>query len=295
MFRVPFTRDNNAVAQLIRSCFTSFLGPLVNGRSCFVANRGVINLMGQSPGQSGCRLSISPGCLYMRSCGMFLDNNFVCEEIFKVVIERAHALANECGCDINGPSYLMSGRMSISCALSSVEQIASLAATMLCHAGGVKLIHLMYDQIVPTLLLSPGDRKRGSAGSLCSIFEGFALAFVLLLSGASIWGIGENPPVYTSVHPSKRQRIVGMHLEFISMVMEGNMDLGCGQATWRAYVLCFVGLLVDFVPAWIPQVPLKTLQKLASGLKKWHEHDLAHSLLERGGPEAISIVVEHML
>lgn len=290
----PFSQDNNAVAQLIQSCFSSFLGPLVNGQSCFVANRGVTSLMGQSPSKSGCRLSISPGCLYMRSCGMFLDNNFVCEEIFKVVIERARALANECGCAYDGPSRLRSGRMPISSASSSVEQIASLAATMLCHAGGVKLIHLMYDQIVPTLLLSAGDTKLGSVGSLCSIFEGSALAFVLLLSGAGIWGIGEKSPVYTSVHPSKRQRVVSRHLEFMSMVMEGNMDLGCGQATWRAYVLCFVGLLVDFVPAWIPQVPLETLQKLASGLQKWHEHDLARSLLERGGPKAITTVVEYM-
>ncbi|XP_051179961.1 mediator of RNA polymerase II transcription subunit 33A isoform X3 [Lolium perenne] len=289
----PFTRDNNAVGQLIRSCFSSFLGPLVNGRSCSLANRGVTSLMGQTPGQRGSRRSLSPGCLYMRSCGMFMDNNFVCEEIFKVVMERARALANECGCD--GASRLMSGRMPLSSASSSVEQIASLAATMLCHAGGVKLIHLLYGQIVPALLLSAGDTKLGSAGPLCSMFEGFALAFVLILSGASIWGIGVDSPDYISVHTTKRRQAVGRHLEFMTKVMEGNMDLGCGQATWRTYVLCFVGLLVDFVPTWIPEVQLETLQKLASGLQKWNEHDLALSLLERGGPKAVTIVVESML
>jgi hypothetical protein len=224
---------------------------------------------------------------------MFLDNNFVCEEIFKVVIERAHALANECGGD--RASRLRSGRMPLSSASSSVEQIASLAATMLCHAGGVKLIHLLYGQIVPSLLLSGGDTKLGSAGPLCCMFEGFALAFVLILSGASIWGIGVKSPVYISVHTTKRRQAVGRHMEFMAKVIEGNMDLRCGQATWRTYVLCFVGLLVDFVPAWIPEVQLKTLQRLASGLQKWNEHDLAIALLERGGPKAITTVVESML
>lgn len=266
---------------------------MVNGRSCFVANRGVTSLMGQSPGQRGSWPCISPGYLYMRTCAMFRDNNFVCEEIFKVVIERARALANECGCD--RPSRLRSGRMSLCSASSSVEQIASLATAMLCHAGGMKLINLLYKQVVPTLLVSAGETKLGSAGPLCSIFEGFALAFVVLLSGASIWGVGVNSPVYTSGHTTTRQRTVGQHLEFMANVMEGSMNLGCGEATWRAYVLCFVGLLVEFVPAWIPEVKLETLQKLASGLQKWNEHDLALSLLERGGPKAITTVVESML
>ncbi|CAM0957186.1 unnamed protein product [Alopecurus aequalis] len=289
----PFTRDNNAVAQLIRSCFSSFLGPLVNGRSCLVANRGVTSLMGQSLRERDSRPCISPGYLYTRTCGMFLDNNFVCEEILKVVIERARALANECGGD--RPSRLRSGRMPLCSASSSVKHIASLAAAMLCHAGGVKLIHILYKQVVPTLLVSAGESKLGSAGPMCSMFEGFALAFVLVLSGASIWGIGVNSPVYTSGHTTTRERAVGRHLEFMAKVMEGNMDLSCGQATWRAYVLCFVGLLVDFVPAWVPEVQLETLQKMASALQKWNEHDLALSLLERGGPKAITTVVESML
>lgn len=289
----PFTRDNEAVAQLIRSCFSSFLGPVVDGRSCFVANRGVTSLMGKALREGGPHLSVSPGFLYMRSCRMFPHSNFACEEIFKVVIERARSLASECGSD--RPTRLRSGRMPLSCASSSVEQIASLAATMLCHAGGVKLIRLLYEQILPTLLLSAGEAKLGSAGPVCSILEGFALAYVLLLSGASIWGVGETSPVYTSIYTSKRQRVVDRHLEFMAKVMEGNIELGCGQATWRAYVLCFVGLLVDFVPTWIPEVKLETLQKLASGLRKWHECDLALSLLERGGPKAITTVVESIL
>uniref|UniRef100_A0A0A9HGW3 Uncharacterized protein n=1 Tax=Arundo donax TaxID=35708 RepID=A0A0A9HGW3_ARUDO len=229
----------------------------------------------------------------MRSCWLFPDNIFVCEEILKVVIERAHALANDCGSD--RPARLRSGCMLLSSASSSVEQTASLAATMLCHAGGVNLIRLLYEHILPTLLLSSGEEKLGSAGQVCSMFEGFALAYVLLLSGTGIWGVGETSPAYTSIYTSKRQRVVDRHLGFMAKVMEGNIVLGCGEATWRAYVLCFVGLLVDFVPTWIPEVKLETLQKLASGLRKWHEGDLALSLLERGGPKAITLVVESLL
>ncbi|KAL6865104.1 hypothetical protein ACP4OV_016255 [Aristida adscensionis] len=289
-----FTRDNNAVAQLIRSCFSSFLGPLVDGHSCFVANRGVTSLLGQ--GFSGGRkpwLSVSPGFLYMQSCRLFPDNIFVCEEILKVVIERARALANGCGSD--RPKRLRSGCMPMSSALSSVEQIASLASTMICHAGGASLIRLMYEQILPTLLLSAGEEKLGSAGQVCSTLEGYALAYVLLLSGASIWGVGETSPAYSSIYTSKRQLVVDRHLGFMAKVMEGNIVLGCGEATWRAYVLCFVSLLVNFVPAWIAEVKLEILQKLASGLRKWHEDGLALSLLERGGSKAVTSVVDFLL
>jgi len=185
--------------------------------------------------------------------------------------------------------------MTLSDASSLVEQISSLAATMLCHAGGVNLIRLLYEHILPTLLLSAGEDKLGSAGHVCSLFEGYALAYVLLWSGASIWGVGETSPAYASIYTSKRQRIVDRHLEFMAKVMEGNIVLGCGETTWRSYVLCFVGLLVDFVPAWILEVKLETLEKLASGLRKWHKGDLALSLLERGGKKAVTSVVESLL
>ncbi|XP_066366779.1 mediator of RNA polymerase II transcription subunit 33A-like isoform X3 [Miscanthus floridulus] len=289
----PFTRDNTAVAQLIRSCFSSFLGPLVDGRSCFVANRGVANLLGQTFDEKAHRLAVAPGFLYMRSCWLFPNNSFVCEEILEVVIERAHAIANACSSD--RPARLRSDSLPLSAASSLVEQIASLAATMLCHAGGVNLIRLLYEQIIPTLLLSGGEAKLGSAGQVCSIIEGYTLAYVLLFSGARIWGVGETSPAYTSIYTSKRQRVVDRHLEFMARVMEGNIVLGCGDATWRSYVLCFVNLLVNFVPTWIPEVKLKTLQKLASGLQRWHEGDLALSLLERGGTKTVTSVVESLL
>ncbi|GJM88243.1 hypothetical protein PR202_ga04283 [Eleusine coracana subsp. coracana] len=98
----------------------------------------------------------------------------------------------------------LSTTMSLSSASSSVQQIASLAATMLCLAGGVNLIRLLYEQVLPTLLLSAGDEKLGSAGQVCSIFEGFALAYVLLMSGASVWGVGKtSPSLCVNIHIKK--------------------------------------------------------------------------------------------
>ncbi|CAD6334493.1 unnamed protein product [Miscanthus lutarioriparius] len=211
--------------------------------------------------------------------GALWSQNFVCEEILEVVIERAHAIANACSSD--RPARLRAD--SITCSNDA------------CHAGGVNLIRLLYEQIIPTLLLSGGEAKLGSAGQVCSIIEGYTLAYVLLFSGASIWGVGETSPAYTSIYTSKRQRVVDRHLEFMARVMEGNIVLGCGDATWRSYVLCFVNLLVNFVPTWIPEVKLKTLQKLASGLQRWHEGDLALSLLERGGTKTVTSVVESLL
>lgn len=275
--RSPFTRENAAVGQLIRSCFSSFLGS-ADGFSFFTPNKEVTNLLGHRLHDMAPRLSVSPGILYVRSCPLFPDNNFACEEILKVLIERVRALAKDCSSD--RLPRLRSDSRPLSSASSSVQQTASLAATMLCLAGGVSLIRLLYEQVLPTLLLSAGDEKLGSAGQVCSIFEGFALAYVLLMSGASIWGVGKTSPAYASIYTSKRQRVLDRHLEFMAKVMEGNIVLGCGEATWRAYVLCFVGLLVDFVPTWISEVKLETLQKMAFGLKKWHEGDLASCLSE---------------
>jgi hypothetical protein len=49
---------------------------------------------------------------------------------------------------------------------------------------------------------------------------------------------------------------------------------------------------VRITPAWIQEVKLETLRKLASGLRGWHECELALSLLERGGTAAIGSAAE---
>lgn len=60
------------------------------------------------------------------------------------------------------------------------------------------------------------------------------------------------------------------------------------------YVL-FLGLVLHYAPVWLSDVSAETLKKLAKGLRSWHENELALSLLERGGPSAMTSVIESIL
>ncbi|CAL9069941.1 unnamed protein product [Musa banksii] len=291
--RSPFSRDKDAVAQLIRSCFTAFLGPSVVGGSHITAHRGVNGLLGQFMSDQGVRLPIAPGFLYLRTCRTFHDTHFVNEVIFKLVIEWAHKLANEWASD--GPAHLKSSRISLAAAASGVQQVATLGTCLLCIAGGVEMVQVLYEETLPTMLLSAGGEKLGGAGPVSNILQGYALAYMLILCGALVWGVGNTSPAYASVFSSRRARVIGIHMDFVTGAVEGNIILRCDPATWKAYVSCFVGLLVKFAPAWVHEVKQETLRKLASGLRGWHECDLALSLLERGGPSSMTAVVEYML
>nr|XP_010921239.1 mediator of RNA polymerase II transcription subunit 33A isoform X2 [Elaeis guineensis] len=288
----PFTRDKEAVTQLIRSCFSSFLGPSVTGGSHLSANRGVNGLLGQAMADHGVRLPIAPGFVYLRTCRTFHDPHFVTDVILKLVIEWANKLGNEWAC--SGPARLRSGRLSLAAAVSGVKEVATLGASLLCVAGGVQLVQVLYEESLPTLLLSAWE-KLGGTGPVSNILEGYVMAYMLILSGVFVWGIGNSCPAYSSSYSSRRARVIGRHMDFVAGVVEGNISLGCDPAMWKAYVSCFVGLLVSFVPTWVPEVKQLTLCKLASGLRGWHECDLALSLLEHGGPAAMDAVVESVL
>lgn len=291
--RSPFSTEKDAIAELIRSCFSSFLGPLGARESQSTTMRGVGGLLGQFMADQGVRLPIAPGFLYLRTCRNFHSPHFFNEVIFKLVIEYAHKLAIEWGS--GGPARLKSSRTSLATAALGIQQAATLGASLLFIAGGVQLVQVVYEETVPTLLLSPDEAvKLGGAGPILNILLGYALAYMLILCGALVWGLGNTCP-HTSVFSARRARVIGIHMDLIAGGMEGTIMLGCDPATWKAYVLCFVGLLVNFAPAWIPEVKQETLHKLASGLKGWQECDLALSLLELGGPPSMTAVVESVL
>ncbi|ONK67984.1 uncharacterized protein A4U43_C05F5910 [Asparagus officinalis] len=143
-------------------------------------------------------------------------------------------------------------------------------------------------------------RENGENGKVettgpTTILEGYAMAYFLVLSGAFAWGAGETSPAFASAFSSKRARPISVHLEFMAGVVSGDVLVGCDPATWKAYVMCLLGLLVEFVPGWVPGIRKETLWKLANGLKSWRESELALQLLERGGPEAFTAVVESLL
>ncbi|KAF8656551.1 hypothetical protein HU200_060610 [Digitaria exilis] len=290
--RSPFGRDKDAVAQLIQSCFSSFLQSASNG-SDITANRGVGALLGDSITNHGLRLPMAPGFIYLRTCRTFHDTYFVSEVILKQVIEWSHKLAS--GWSFNGPPQLKSGRTPLSCAASVAHQVAMLGGGLLCIAGGPLVVQVLYEETLPTLLLSARKQSFKGPGPVSSTLQGYAMANMLFFCGSLLWGADRTSPVMKLSFLSRRPRVVGTHMDFIAGVLDGHILLGCDPGTWKAYVSRFVFLVVKFVPSWLRDIKLDTLKKIAAGLRSWHEHDLALSLLERGGPQAISVVVETLL
>ncbi|XP_066398304.1 mediator of RNA polymerase II transcription subunit 33A-like [Miscanthus floridulus] len=288
----PFGRDKDAVAQLIQSCFLSFLQSSPSG-SDIIANRGVGALLGDSITNQGLRLPMAPGFIYLRTCRTFHDTFFISEVILKQVIEWAHKLAN--GWSFNGPPQLKSGRTPLSCAASMAHQVALLGGGLLCIAGGPLVVQVLYEETLPTLLLSAREQSLKEPGPVSSTLQGYAMANMLFYSGSLLWGADRTDPVMKLSFLWRRPRVVRNHMDFIAGVLDGHILLGCDPGTWKAYVSQFMFLVVKFVPSWLRDIKLETLKKIAAGLRSWHENDLALSLLERGGPQAISVVVETLL
>ncbi|KAL5197425.1 hypothetical protein ABZP36_000937 [Zizania latifolia] len=289
--RSPFAGDKDAVAQLIQSCFSSFLRSSSSG-SDFTANRGVSALMGDSITGHGLQLPMAPGFIYLRTCRTFHDTYFVSEVILKQVIEWADKLAN--GWSSSAPPHLKSGRTPLSGAACMAHQVAMLGGGLLCVAGGPLLVQVLYEETLPTLLLSAREHGLKNPGPVSSTLQGYAMANMLFFCGSLLWG-EERTSVMKLSFLSRRPRVVGTHMDFIAAVLDGQILLGCDHGTWKAYVSRFVFLVVKFVPSWLRDIKLDTLKKIAAGLRSWNEHDLALSLLERGGPQAISTVVEILL
>ncbi|XP_058075235.1 mediator of RNA polymerase II transcription subunit 33A-like isoform X2 [Magnolia sinica] len=279
-------QDRDAISQLLRSCFTSFLRPLQVSAS----TGSVSGLLGTSMSARGGRIHLAPGFLYLRTCRAIHDVNFVSDMILDLVTKSARESA--AGWATMGSARLRSSRPSLASAAARAKEVAMLGASLLCAAGGAQLVQVLYQETMPTWLLTTREGKPGvvAAGHAACILEGYAMAYLLVLSGTFAWGI-EGTVAATSAS-LWRARVFGMHMDFIAGMLEGNISLGCDTATWKAYVSCFVGLVVSFTPAWIPEVKHGTLRKLANGLCGWHESELALALLERGGEAAMGSVAE---
>lgn len=285
--RSVLKRNKVAVAQLLRSCFSSFLGSLNDSTSLLTNQSSVSRLLGTTIAVPGVSPSLAPGFLYLRSCRTIEDIQYVNGVVIGLVTEYARELATRwTGMD---SSRLKSSQASLSHAAAKAREVAILGASLLCLSGGMNLIQELYQETIPTWLLSSKKEKLGEVSAVSRILEGYAMAYMVVLSGSALWGIGPTPPAWAL---SRRARVVGAHMDFLVRVLEGNISLGCHPATWKAYVSCVVGLVVSFAPAWIQVVKLETLRKLASGLRGWHESELALSLLERGGVAAMGSVAE---
>ncbi|XP_031261949.1 mediator of RNA polymerase II transcription subunit 33A-like isoform X1 [Pistacia vera] len=287
--RTVFIRNKEAVVQLLRSCFTSFLGslhvsPLLTNQS------SVDNLLGCIvSAHTVCpAMSIAPGFLYLRSCRTIHDVEHISDVIVGLVAEYAREAAGRWAS--SDSHRLKSSRASLSLASSKAREVGTLGASLLFHTGGLHMVQELYRETIPTWLLSSREEKAGKASAVARIMEGYAMAYMLVLSGSLMWGVGATTK--ESCTFSRRALIISKHLEFLGRVLDGNISLGCHPATWKAYVSCLVGLIVSCAPAWVEAVQVETLKKLANGLKGWHECELALSLLERGGIESIGCVIE---
>ncbi|KAJ4779043.1 Mediator of RNA polymerase II transcription subunit 33A [Rhynchospora pubera] len=284
--RAPFMHMKEPIEQLMRSCFKAFLGPISGDGSSLTSVRGIIGLMGQSVTNNS---DLSPGLLFVRTCHTFQDPHFCSEIIFKLVIEWSGKLTDEQAC--GGLTLLKFGGVSLAAAICIVRQVAIIGASLLCVAGRALLVQVLFEETVPTSLLSQHEKGSGQVLSSSNILQGYAISYLMFFSTAFVWGTGAKTAAKLG-SPQRRARMICNHLDFIARVMEGRIVLGCDPFMWKAHVLCFVGLLVRFAPAWVTSVKLDTLQKISSGLRIWDEFDLAISLLELGGMGAIEAVVE---
>ncbi|KAK7830218.1 mediator of rna polymerase ii transcription subunit 33b [Quercus suber] len=241
-----FRQNKEAVAQLLRSCFTSFLGSL-NVSTSSLSNQSSVNgLLGSTISACAIRPSIAPGFLYLHSCWNIHNVQYVNDVIVGLVAEYARELAARWA-SMDSP-HLKSNQASLSLATETPQ-----GELCVPNSGGVR--------------------------------HGISVDFVR----AIVWGVEAK---LTSWEFCRRARIVGIHMDFLAEVLEGNISLGCDPATWKAYLSCLVGLMVSFTPSWIQEVKLETLRKLANGLRGWQECELALSLLEIGGTAAIGSVAE---
>ncbi|XP_058737188.1 mediator of RNA polymerase II transcription subunit 33A-like isoform X2 [Vicia villosa] len=284
--RSVFRHNNESVAQLVRSCFTSFLG-IFSSTSKLTAECSVNGLLGSSITAPGACPFVAPGFLFLRSCRNINNVQFLNDVIVGLVTEYSNELAGRISS--SGSSRVKSNGASISLATQSAKEMATLGASLLCAAGGIHLVQELYKETIPTWLLSSRDVKLKNANVVSYILEGYGIAYLLILSGSIFWGVGTNLPLSKL---SRRNRIIGVHLDFLAEVMERKISLNCNPITWKTYVCCVVKLMVSLVPAWLQEMKVDTLRKLARGLSRWNEHELALSLLQRGGTSAMGALAE---
>ncbi|KAI6698742.1 hypothetical protein NL676_018861 [Syzygium grande] len=275
--RSVFRQDKEALAQLVRSCFASFLGPLDDLNCLLTDQPGLDGLIGKSSAL-GVPPSIGPGFLYLRSCRSIQDKQYLSDAIVRLVVEYCSKLANRCA--ETSSAHLKSGQASLSLAAARIKEVALLGACLLSSAGGMHLPQELIRDNIPTWLLTIREQKHGEGSFASRMFEGYGMAYLVYLAGAFACGVRVRaaPWVY-----SRRSHIIGEHMDFLARVLEGNVSLGGDPVTWKAYISCLVGLVVSFAPAWVREVKHETLGRLARKLWGWRECELALSLLERGG------------
>lgn len=290
--RTVFHHNNNAVVQLLRSCFNATLG-----LSPAHSSGGVGSLLGHGFGSHFCGgLSpAAPGILYLRIYRCIKDILLLTGEILSLLMSSVKLIAGaglprEKLDKLKKAKYRMQyGQPSLVSTMTQIKVAASLGATFAWLSGGSGVVQSLFHEMLPSWFLSVREADRGGEGGTAAMFEGYALAYFAVLCGMFGWGIGSN-----SVS-KRRPRVLRAHLEFLANAIDGKISLGCGWATWRAYVLGFLGLVVQCAPCWVLDAGVDVLKRLSSGLRHWNEDELAFALLERGGVLAMGAAADMVL
>ncbi|XP_010538443.1 PREDICTED: mediator of RNA polymerase II transcription subunit 33A-like isoform X2 [Tarenaya hassleriana] len=279
--RSVFRQNKEALSQILRSCFTSFLRYSSNSTSMLNKDKSIHGLLGSILGAQGKFPTLAPGFLYLRSCRTIQNVECVNNMIIGLVVEKAGEATVKW-------MARRGGEKSLWAAAEKAREVGMLGASLMAVTGGLRLVQELYQETVATWMLTwrnregEGEGGEGEEGRVGRIMQGYALAYMVVVAGSMVWGVGPKPPSY-SVSKTRKSRMIGAHMEFMVRVVEGKVSVGCDGAMWKAYVACVVGLIVTRAPAWVQPVRLHTLQKLARSLSAWHDSHLALSLLERAG------------
>ncbi|KAH6769857.1 REF4-related 1 [Perilla frutescens var. hirtella] len=301
--RTVFLHSNDAVVQLLRSCFSAILG--FNSSCCISSNGGIGALLGHGFGShfDGGISPVAPGILYLRVYRSIRDIMFLRDEIVSLLMQTVEdivygGLSRERSEKLkrsrNGKKY---GHASLAAALTKVKLAASLGASVVFLTGGLGLVQSLVKETLPSWFMSiHRSEKEGDRGGMLPMLRGYALAYLASLSGAFIWGVDSSS---SSAASKRRPKILGCHMEFMASALDGKISLGCDPATWHAYVSGFLSLMVQCTPTWILDLNVELLRRLSKGLRRWNEEELALALLGVGGlgtmGSAAELVVESEL
>ncbi|KAJ8748364.1 hypothetical protein K2173_003001 [Erythroxylum novogranatense] len=283
-----FHHNWDAVAQLLQSCFAATLGLSPNISSY----GGMGALLGHGYGSPF--IDIAPGILFLRFYRSIKDVMSISQEILSILVHSVKDLATS-GVPREAVSNLKKTnhvQVSLASTVSQVKLAASLGASMVWICGGSTLVQSLIKVIISCWLISAQaseheDLEYGGMCSTVSVLKGYALAYLVLLSGTLAWGVD-------SASPSSKDRpeVLGIHLEFLASTLDGKASLGGDWGIARAYVCELVSLMVACTPAWIVELDADVLKRLSKLLILWNEEELALAMLGRGGVACMGAATE---
>ncbi|XP_012092293.1 mediator of RNA polymerase II transcription subunit 33B isoform X2 [Jatropha curcas] len=289
-----FHHKGDAVVQLLKSCFTATLGFSAPHIS---SNGGVGALLGHGFGSHfvGGISPVAPGFLYVRVHRSLRDFVFLTEKIVSILMHSVKEIANsglprETVEKLRKTKYGMRyGQVSLTAAMMRVKLAASLGASLVWISGGSSLVQSLVKETLPSWFISGHslEQEDAESGGLVAMLRGYALAYLVVLSGTFAWGIDSESPA-----SKRRPMVLSCHLKFIASALDGKISLGSDWATTRAFATGVLSLMVACTPKWLTEVNVDLLKRLSKGLRQWNEEQLALDLLGLGGVGTMGAAAE---